>query len=377
MENIDVSAIEVKDYAISQKWTLVKEALNDGLYVLNSPNNDYMQLVFPKEETASFFQEMVRIALDKLSKLYDFSFQKLIQEIREVNDDVICLRYFSDSKNVNSISFEEAFEAIEATRQMLLSAASTVVAPALYHPKLNRAEAQELVKKSRFRHTEEVSFILKISHPCEIISVSDLYGEHYEKPFSRNAFEIINSSVIKISNAIETDDIPNLFSEENNSLEPMISYNFCDSLAKLFDEEREIPFQFMFNWSKSSLQKIPLPNVSKQVVFPYSTKSKMEVVKAYFERPKRDALKNETFWGTVDTLDGTVGEDGKRFGAVTITVFHNNETFKSKINLSSEQYQIAVNAHQKGNTLVKIVGDLKMAKRIHSIENVQSFNLVE
>jgi len=48
MDRIDVSAIDIRDYALSQKWTLVKEALKDGLFVLNSPNDDFMQLVLPK-----------------------------------------------------------------------------------------------------------------------------------------------------------------------------------------------------------------------------------------------------------------------------------------------------------------------------------------
>ena len=379
MEKIDVSAIDIRDYAISQKWTVVKEALNDGLYVLNSPYNDNMQLIFPKDESDSFFPEMAQITLNKLSKLNHFSFHKMIEEIREVNDDVICLRYFSENRNVNSISFEDAFEAISSTRQMLLSAASSVVAPALFHPILNRTEAQDLIKRTRFRHTEEGSFILKISHPCEIISIPNLFDEYeqHEKPFSRNAFELVNSSALKISNAIEADDIFTLFQEENNSSEPMISYNFCESLEKLFDEEREIPFQLIFNWSKSSIQKIPLPKISSQVSFPYSIKSKMEEVKAYFEPPKRDSLQKETFYGTVDTLDGIVGEGNRRSGSVTITILYKNETFKSRVNLSPDQYQIALKAHEKGNALVKIVGDLKRGKRSHSIDNVQNFNLVE
>ena len=377
MEKIDVSAIDIRDYAISQKWTLVKEALSDGLFVLNSPNNDYMQLIFPKDESTISFQEMAWISMNKLAKLYNFSFQKMIEEIREVNDDVICLRYFSENKNVNSISFEDAFEAISSTRQMLLSAASSVVAPALSHPKLNRKEAQELIKKTRFRHTEEGSFILKISHPCEIISATGIFGEQYEKPLSRSAFEIMNISAIKISNAIEADAISNLFNEEKSSEKPVISFNFCDSLAKLFDQEREIPFQLIFNWSKSSLQKIPQINIHNRVVFPYSSKAKMEEVKAYFEPPKRDFVQNETFIGTVDTLDGDVGEDERRSGSVSLTTFYNNETFKSKITLSPDQYQIAINAHQNGNAFVKIVGDLQRGKNNQSIVNVQSFNLVE
>ena len=376
MERIDISAIDIRDYALSQKWTLVKEALNDELFVLNSSNDDYMQLAVPKDETSSFFQEMASIALKKLANLYNFSFQQMMEEIREVNDDVICLRYFSDNKNVNSISFEKAFEAISSTRQMLLSAATSVIAPALHYTKLNRKEPLELIKKTRFRHTQEGSFILKISHPCEINNRNDLFDELYDKPFSRKAFELVNLSAEKISNAIETDDISTLFYEEKNSEKPTISYNFCDAFSNLFDDEREIPFQLIFNWSKSSLRKLSQPYNTHQVSFPYYSKSKVEEVKSFFEPPKRDFLQAETFVGTVDTLDGDSGEDDQRYGSVTLTVFYEGETFKSKVNLSTEQYEIALDAHRKGKALVKIVGDLQRSKRSQSIENVQSFNLV-
>lgn len=76
MDKIDVSAIEIRDYAISQQWTVVKEALNDGLYVLNSPYDNYIQLIFPKDESDSYFQEMARVTLNKLSQINHFSFQK-------------------------------------------------------------------------------------------------------------------------------------------------------------------------------------------------------------------------------------------------------------------------------------------------------------
>ena len=379
MEIIEVSAIDIRDYAITQKWTLVKEALQDGLFVLNSPNSDYMQLVFPKDDSSPFFQEMAWITLNKLAKIYNFSLKKMIEQIRDVNDDVISLRYFSENKTVYSISFKEAYNAINATRQMLLASASTVIAPALHHPKKHRPEAQDLIKNTKFRHTEEGSFILKISHPCELKINHDLFtkNEQYEKPFSRNVFENMNNSAIKISSAIEADDIFSLFNNEKMNQRPEISYDFCDSLSKLFDEEREIPFQLIFNWSKASLQKIDKPNFSNQVIFPYSNKSKIDAVKAYFEPPKQGFLREETFYGTVDTLDGNVGKDEKRSGYVTITILYKNETFKVKVNLSSNNYQMALKAHEKGNAFVKIIGDLRKGTRHHHIENVQSFSLVE
>ena len=83
----------------------------------------------------------------------------------------------------------------------------------------------------------------------------------------------------------------------------------------------------------------------------------------------------ETFLGTVDTLDG-IDKNNKRRGSVTITILYNNEVFKPKVYLSPEHYQIAVDAHKKGNRYIKIVGDLKIDDQKQVIENVSDFSLV-
>lgn len=380
MKNIDVTSIEIRDYAISKGWKLIKEALKDGLFVLNSPREDYTQLIFPKDESSQNYQELAWITLKRLSEIYKGSFSKIEEEIREVNDDVISLRYYSDKKNVNYISFEEALDSIEATRQLLLSAASSVVNPSLYHPKLNRSEPQDLIKKTRFRHTEEGSFILKISCPFELMGnpQPSLFPDQsqIEKPLSRKSFELINSSSLMILEAIDADIINTFYEQESQKQNPLISYNFCDSLSKLFDEERELPFQLIFNWSRASLMKVPQPTMPNIVSFPFSTKSKIDEVKEYFAPKKLDL--SGTFYGTVDTLDGTIGEDGMRSGTVILSILYENELIKARVNLLSKFYEVAVDAHKKqGGAYVLVKGDMKRGKRTNTIENLIDFRLSE
>ena len=105
MDKIDVKALEIRDYAISQGWTLIKEALKDGLFVLESPAGDFTQLIFPKDDSSSEYQEMAIVSLRRLTEFYKLPLNKVVEDIREVNDDVIALRYYSDSKTVNSIRF--------------------------------------------------------------------------------------------------------------------------------------------------------------------------------------------------------------------------------------------------------------------------------
>jgi hypothetical protein len=375
MDKIDVKALEIRDYAISQGWVLIKEALKDGLFVLDSPAGDFTQLIFPKDDSISEYQDMAIVSLRRLTEFYKLPLNKVVEDIREVNDDVIALRYFSDSKTVNSISFQEALDSIDATKQMLLSAASTVVNPVTFHPKLNRTEAQDLIKKARFRHTEEGSFILKVSIPFELTHapVTSLFGEVLETPFSRKAIEIVSKSSGILLDTIESDSINELYQNQSTVENPLISYNFCDAVSKLFDEERELPFQLIFNWSKASLMKLPAPALPQRITFPFSHKNKIEEIREYFT-PKRNDLQDD-FIATVETLDGSIGEDGKRSGPVVLSILYENEIIKARVNLNSDAYAVAVEAHKKGGSYVEINGLLKRNKRSNTIEDIKSFKL--
>jgi hypothetical protein len=379
MNRVDVSPLEIKDFAISHGWILVKEALNDGLYVLNSPGNDGTQIVVPKNDNDSKFDELAFNSIRWLSQFLSRSRNRVIEDIREVNDDVISLRYYSDNKKVNSISFEEALDAIESTRQLILAAASTVVSPKLYHPKMIRTEPLELIKMTRFRHTEEGSFILKVSCPVELEANPNisLFEDmpNYVSPLSRKSFEIINNSAIRIVNAIEGDSLTQLYEEESQSQSPQISYNLCDAIANIFDEERELPFEFIFDWSRANLKKIPTLQKPNRIQFPFEYKQRIDYLKNFFKPQPKELT--DVFLGTVEELQGDEGEGSKRSGYVMLSLLIETELIKARVNLNQEQYDLAIKAHKEVGTYVMIEGKLKPGKRLRTFENVKSFNIVE
>ena len=380
MSNIDVSSIEIRDFAQSLGWMLIPEALKDGLFVLNSPSRDGTQLCFPTDPSAPEYNEMAEISLQRLSESARRPVIQLVEDIREVNDDVISLRYFSQNKIVNALSFEEAFETIGATRQMLLSAASSVVNPTVYHPKLNRIEPQELIKKAKFRHTQGGSFILKIAIPFEpSIPLNDLFSNlpdnPLEKSFGRKTVELISTSSKEILDAIESNTIPQLYKSQVEHKKPILSYNFCDSLSKMFDEEREIPFEFIFNWSRASMLIAPVPHVPTRVTFPFAYINKIKELKEYFT-PKKPEI-SDTFIGTVEELNGEIGLDGRRSGEVILNVLVENDIIKTKANLTVEQYQQAIKAHATGGAYVVVKGKLHMHARFAKLDELNDFKIAE
>ncbi|MCF8324412.1 MAG: hypothetical protein K9I84_05590 [Leadbetterella sp.] len=378
MNNIDVTPIEIRDFAISHGWSLIKEAIKDGLYVLNSPNNDFRQLIFPTDNTTDQFDSLAETTLTKIAQFLNKTTFKTLEEIREINDDVISLRYYSENKIVNSLSFQEALESIEATKQMILSAGSSVVNPSLFHKRMSRIEATEILKMTRFRHTEEGSFILKVSCPIHLEGspLLSLFGEEeVQKPVSRKAFELINNGANKILESIETDSLSELFIDQKESSHPIISYNLCDAISNLFDDERELPFELNFNWSRAYLGTLGQPSFPKTIRFPYALKPKLDDLKSYF-RPEAKETAN-TFFGTVESLNGNVGDDGRRSGEVSLRLIIEGEMITAKANLDSDIYETAYQAHGiEGGGLTKIKAILRPGARMNSLSNITSFEIV-
>jgi hypothetical protein len=260
---------------------------------------------------------------------------------------------------------------------MLLSAGSTVVNPRIFHPKLNRTEPQELIKRTRFRHTEEGSFILKISCPVQPGQTHDapLVGAGEAKPFSRKAFEVINQSSMLILNAIEQDTLEQFSASQIKSDHPIVSYNLCDAMIDLFDDERELPFELRFDWSRGYIKKLPSPQTPSSYRFPYDFKPKLEQLKSYFGPSAKEL--NDTFLGTVEELKGDEGNGLGRSGEVILTLLVGSEKIIARVNLCVDHYKAAIKAHSAIGTYIKVKGNLHPGRRIKTLDDVSLFELVE
>ena len=82
--------------------------------------------------------------------------------------------------------------------------------------------------------------------------------------------------------------------------------------------------------------------------------------------------------GTVETLNGDVGEDGKRSGEVILSLLLPDETelVKAKVRLDSNDYLLAVQAHERGRTYIQLHGVLRRGDRISRIDRPEDFSLI-
>ncbi len=127
-----------------------------------------------------------------------------------------------------------------------------------------------------------------------------------------------------------------------------------------------------------SLAHVPLPIVPSTVRLPVDYYPQIE--RAYRQlRPLRGEDDTHQMIGTVETLNGDVGEVGKRGGEVILSLLlpDERELVKAKVRLDSNDYLLAVQAHEQGRTYVQLQGVLRRGDRISRIDRPEHFSLIQ
>src|SRR2546430_425743 len=112
----------VRDYARSRGWTLVRDALRERLYVFSNPQYGLRQLVFPMDSTAPDYQESIFSVAEKLAYLEGESLEKIMGRLSEVRDDTLRLR-ITTPQGLDSIPLSFAADAVIAAQRLVLAGA--------------------------------------------------------------------------------------------------------------------------------------------------------------------------------------------------------------------------------------------------------------
>ncbi len=371
----DVKSItpnELRDFAKASGWILVKEAIQDELYVLNHSENKKRQIIFPSDSNAPGYLDSLQLVLEKLSEIQKIPVSTIVSYIQELHDDSIVFR-ISNSRNENaSLPLNYAVSAINGAKEVLLSGACTVLKPQLHHPRLSRSEATELLSKSRFRHTEKGSFSLKVTTPIKAMDLHPkLFGE--DIPFSRQTNLAINKALMKITESIKTDSMETLLLDMKNDPAPLISSNLCKAILNFQEENENYDLVLSFKWAGEL--KIPKD-------FPVQGIIKIE--KDYFSRiddlrielRNTEGKKEGSFLCSVEKLNGEIGDDGKRQGEVILNLYQGDEVIKAKAYVNPEQYIIADKAHMTSGSYIKLKGILHPGSQTRLLDTISTFDYI-
>lgn len=371
--DFNIAPTDLRDFLKAQGWTLIEDALRDRLYVLSNGKFSRRQLVFPMDVSAPDYSDSVGGVIEKVAEMNGDPIESLVAKVQSLKDDVLRLRIFFDG-NDSSLPLGFAATVVQSTEKLLRAAACTVLKPRTHHPRLSLNEAAQLVEKSRFGQTENGSFILRVACPLHAMEVQGaLELDENHAPFVRQVTLSLQKAIEDLTTAIEADTLDRLVSDLKSAEKPLVSSNLCEALSGMHDEQVANSLDVGFDWSA-------LRPVASQLGRPIRIQrdyfSRIEEVRRELRAVERH--QEDTFVGTVERLDGEMGDDGRRSGTVILSLLlpDEGETVRARTVLSADDYRKADQAHMTNGAYIQVAGRLLPGRQPRQLVNVSKFSLL-
>ncbi len=368
--------LEVRNYAESRGWKQVPES-QDRLWVLNHPQYNLRQLQIPIDaDFVGFDQAMLDVAL-RLADIEERDVTNVLADLLHSDSDTLRFRVATWKTQSGDLSLSEDINLREGARRLLLAAASSVLNPVRHHPRLSRSQPEQLVRSCLTGQTERGSYVMKVMCPLNAVDDDTIFtgsnvGSELSDPFVRRTTRLLMQATAGLAKSIEKGDVESFL--EGDSSKPILSWNLCDALIRM-KPEHEGALELGVSWaSRSGIappKEVPVKVSFKTEYFPEIERVAKRL------RPVASENSSMLLIGTVESLNGVVGDDGRRAGEVILDVFVEDEVVHARAVLNSDLYAVADLAHMQGNVYVHIEGILRRTGRTCRIDNVTRFERIE
>jgi hypothetical protein len=333
----------------------------------------FRQLLIPMDQESDGYAEAILEVVQRIAETENREVSSVISDLLTPNSDIIRFKISSEGTSSGTLTLEDGVSLLDGAKKALLASASSVINPIPHHLRMSRSEAEEFVRACRLGQTEYGSFVVKIACPLDAVTSNDAFFD-FHNPFARKSTHLLMKASHALVEGIESDCLEELLT--GNRLQPEISSNLCDALIKMQSVREKSTLTIDITWASNPNVSIP-KDIFYRVIFKAEYFSSLERIQQFL-RPNKETEESQTLLGTVETLNGDVGEDGKRSGEVIFALLlPDEEVVRARAVLSTEEYSIAINAHDKGRRYISLHGTLHRGTRIGMVNNITSFKMIE
>lgn len=370
-----MNPIGVREYLRIKGWKQEESAQPTSILYFHHPDDVYAQLELPFDPETTGFVRAFEEVIFRLSEFEKRPKESVVSDLLNPDDDIVRYRVQSGQAMSGTISLVGAQDLISTVVQTWRAAVCDVVAPRLYHPRLQRREIDQLLEKARFAQTERGSYVVKILCPVHGIDAPE--PTFFDaNPVARQVTSHLMKSVHSIVQAVELGKVPQFIDDtKRNIQERRISTNFCRAIADMQIWE-DASVEISTTWAPL----LPCDNRSLHE----SVRIKKHYFTAIYEiaeaiSPPPQEMEKERFVAIVDECRGTINQSGEREGDVVLDILTSEgEHLRVKTYLSAEQYKIANECHIEGEEhYLSIKGTLRRGKRTHQLINIVSLTPID
>lgn len=355
----------VRDYAKSRGWQAVVGSRR-RLWVFRHPEADLRQLIIPIDRDSAWADALLEVVL-RLAELEQLPVETVLSNLLTAYSDVVRFRVGGDDVSGGMLPMADAADLIEGAKRALLSSACSVINKVTHHPRMSRSEAEEFLRVCKMGQTEFGSYVVKVVCPLTEMEEPPLLQE--AQPFARETTMVLMRGCQKIVQSIEQDRVGSML--EDDSSDPEVTANLCDALLLMHAAWDNADLTIGMSWAATPSYEIP--SVAPEAAFKPEYFRTVEEIQRQL-RPQKDQEEQALLLGTVETLNGDVGEDGHRSGEVVFALLlPDGEVVRARGKLDAEGYEKAMNAHEKGRGYVSFNGVLKRGPRVGRVDEIAGF----
>ena len=358
---------QVRAYAERRGWQR-GPTFRGVLEVFDRGGGSLEQLLVPTNPGLDDFAEQMQRVVVRLAQSEGRHPASVLEDLISLDVDTVRFSLRSPDAERGTIPLEQGLDLIDGARRSLLAAACTVLAPSNpYHPRMSRGDAEDFIRACELGQTERGSYTVTLKCPMHAPLSADEPADD-EVPFARKATETLATSVFQIAQAIDRDRVDAVLQGPVDGVQ--VTANLCDALLRMQPERDNSALAFSVTWASSRPSRITSAAVVlRNEHFPFIS---------FMSQRLRGTAVSEVapFIAHVDELRGAIGADGRRHGEVRLTLYHEDEAFKARATLSSDQYDLAVRAHIAGR-YVCVRGVLTRASRVATLGDVDAFDLLQ
>lgn len=353
----------VRDYAKSRGWQPAGESRR-RLWIFRHAHEELRQLIIPMDQDASWVEALQEVVL-RLAEAEQRPTEAILDNLLTLDSDTVRFRVSGDEAARGMLPVSDAVGLIDGAKRALMAAACSVNNRVTHHPRMSRSETEEFMRICRMGQTEIGSFVVKIV--CPLNAMDELPLLQLAQPFAREATTILLKGCQRIIESIERDNVDAML--EENSGDPTVTSNLCEALLRMHAAREKADLSVEVAWSGAAKQTVPsLPSVASFKSEYFRT---VEEIGRHL-RPERNRDEEGLLLGTVETLNGDVGDDGRRSGEVVFSLLlPDEEIVRARGNLNAEDYERAVHAHERGRGYVSFSGTLRRGIRVGRVEGIE------
>jgi hypothetical protein len=359
---------EVAAYLLQQGWILQRSDARWAEYA-RQIGGEMVVLEVPQQAGARDYARTLGLLIEDIARLESRTPSAVLRDLKASSVDIVRLTIDSAMTRDGRIPVEAGHRVYEAARDLLLSAACSVIDPRPAFARRKPEEAMGLLQRARFGQTELGSFVLTIECTIAPRLQQPLLTDDGDPdaPLERRTY-------VRLAHALEGAEAASRESAASGRIEPFrrraqegVSANLCEAMAEMLDATAAEAVRASFSFA---VRRPLAGRVPRTVVFTSDTAVLLREAAA---RLREEATYPATeIAGPVVKLDSA---DPAHGGEAVVHAVVDGRRRHIRAVLGAGPYRTAISAHLTGAT-VRCVGDLVHQGRSWILRNPRDFAVV-